>query len=166
HGDCALEARRVHRPAEVEREIGGRVDGAVAIGGSGSAQGWGRLSGERPVVAQRVGVAGGIVVAGLEDDLVRRVGAQGRVVIRELVPIDPFDLSGACGREVEAACDRSLVDVVVEGDADGRGGGDVGGVALGGVVDDLGWAAAAGGEREKDRASETGDQEKPKLPRG
>jgi hypothetical protein len=48
---------------------------------------------------------------------------------------------------VEAELDRRAVDIVVKGDADGAGRGDVDAVALGGVVDDLGRVAAAGGEK-------------------
>src|SRR5438034_6212823 len=100
------------------------------------------------MVAQRVGVAGRVAVAGLEDDLVVGAGAQRGVLVAELPAAQPAHGAGGCRLQVKAALDRGAVDVVVEGDLDRDRCGDVDGVALRRVVDDLRRVAAAGGEKQ------------------
>ncbi len=79
---------------------------------------------------QRVHVACGVAVAGLEDDLVGRGGAERRVFVHELMSVDPAHEPVGLRRQAEPGLNRDLVDVVVERDANGRGGGHVEGVPL------------------------------------
>src|SRR5438094_971132 len=116
------------------------------------------------MVAQRVGVAGRVAIAGLEDDLVVGAGAQGGVLVAELPAGQPAHGAGGCRLQVKAALDRGAVDVMIEVDLDRGRGRDVDGVALWRVVHDLRRVAAACVEQQAE--ADGGPRQKSSPPPG
>ena len=141
--DRILQVHRIHAARELDAEIGGGIHARIAIGRQRACESRRPLGHERPVVAKRVCVAGGVAVAGLEDDLVVRVGEKGHVIVGEGPAADPRHGADRRGGQAKARGDRCLVDVVVKRDADRRRGRDIDRVALRRVVDDLRGVASA-----------------------
>ena len=148
-GDRAPERHGIHLAGEVEVQVGGGVDGAVAAARGRRREEGRPLGDERPVMTEGVGVACRVAIARLEDDLVGGAGAEGGVLVGEAAAVEPAHGAGRRGLEAQPALHRGAIDLVVEGDDDRGGGRNVDGVALGGVVDDLGRVAAASRQRQK-----------------
>ena len=87
----ALQRGGIHRAREVDLQISRRIDAAVAAGRRRAGEVGRSFSGEAPVVTERVGIAGEVAIARLENDLVCRQGVQRRMVVDELVSVDPLD---------------------------------------------------------------------------
>ena len=94
-------------------------------------------------MAQLVNVAGRVVVTRFDHDLIHGRRGQHTVLVHKLSRADPRDRPVGLRHQVQPACHGGLVDVVVERDLDGCGGGYVVCAAKWRVVDDLGWRSAA-----------------------